>query len=113
MAVAVVSNQMISDVPVLRAHVEINTLTADDTETIPFPSNSPGAELKKVVIAQIKTDPTDGSPVTLSQWTDDSANDQFTAIFATEVGGDLTGAVLVLELEWADSTAQDGTSLGL
>lgn len=113
MAVTVVSNEMVSNIPFPKAEVRLSGLTADATETVAFPV--PGrpsfCALRSVRLKRVVTEPTSLSPVFLSTWASDEANNQFTCKFTTEAGGDLAGAVAILELEWADHARQDGESI--
>ena len=111
MAVAVVSQRMVRTRPSPLGEIELSTLTAGETETVSFPTGHPGAALKKLTLKQVKTSPTSLSPVFLQVWASDESNNQFTCKFDTEAGGDLTGGVVLLELEWDDQAAQDSTSI--
>ena len=113
MAVTVVSNAMTSNIPWPKAEVRLSGLTADATETISFPvSGRPDlCALRSVRLQRIVTEATSLSNVYLQTWASDEANNSFTCKFSTDAGGDLTGAVVILELEWADHARQDGESI--
>lgn len=112
MAATVVSNSAYAQVPALKARVQLSSLVAAQTETIPFAANmASGAAVKRVRIASVDTEPTSGDPVFLGAFSSDESNDQFTVKLDTQNGGDLTGAVVTLEYEQDDYAAQDGTSI--
>lgn len=113
MAVTVVSSQMTSNIPWPKAEIRLSGLTAGATETVPFPvSGRPNlCELRSVRLQRVVTEATSLDIVLLETWASDGANNQFTVKFDTTPAGDLTGAVVILELEWAEHARQDGESL--
>ena len=111
MAATVVSNTMVTALPTPKARIELSGLTAAETETLSFASGMPNCEVKRVQLVKIKTEPTSNSPVLLGYWASDESNSQFTCKLDTETGGDLAGAVVILEYEMDEQAAQDGTSI--
>lgn len=117
MAVTVVSSKMKGHaLGHAEAEIELSGLTAGETETVNFPSQGPGVgtPLVSLSLKRIKTKATSGSPCHLDTWASTETAGtygQFTCQFGTETGGDLTGAVVILELKWLDHARQDGQSI--
>ena|SRR3990167_9075942 len=113
MAVTVISNEYTQMVPKLAADVKLSGLTAAATETIPYPTANRTAEcpLKRVYLSQVNTEATSGDPVLFGYWAADDSNNQYTVKFDTVAGGDLTGAVVTIRVEFDDQAQQDGQSI--
>ena len=63
------------------------------------------------VSLRVKTEPTSGDPVFLGQYSRTASTSTLVVKLDTVPGGDLTGAVVVLTVEFKDGKRQDGQSL--
>lgn len=113
MAVTVVSSQMTGVIPFPKGEIRLSGLTAGATETVSFPSSGRPdlCALRNVRLQRVVTEATSLDTVFVETWASDEANNRFTIKFDTTPGGDLSGAVVQLELEWADHARQDGESI--
>ena len=113
MAVTVLRSEMTGHIPFPKGEVRLSGLTAGATETVSFPSSGRPdlCELRNVRLQRVVTEATSLDTVLLETWASDETSNQFTVKFDTVPGGDLSGAVVQLELEWATHARQDGESL--
>ena len=110
MAVTVVSrDEQYTSTGRMMERIELSGLTAGETEAVAH--NGPASLEVDRVTLQVKTGATSGSPVILGVWSTDTTNDELDIKFETETGGDLTGAVVYIFLEWKHAARQDGQSI--
>jgi hypothetical protein len=101
MAAAITERRLVASRPFLIEELTLITLEAGQQVVVTHQGTDGVAPFRAMM--NVTTRATDGSPVLMSYESSDTSLDTVTLRFDTEVGGDLTGAVVKVFLEWHES----------
>ena len=92
-----------------REDLELSTLTAAAIQSTAH--QGPESLAAKGFKFYVKTGATSGDPIFLTYAGTDTTNNEIDYRFDTVAGGDLSGAVVVLTVEWLEGARQDRQSI--